>query len=102
MDEVIKMYAMNDGNPDMEPAELSADHDELEEDDEVETLDVLTSSDDDDVVVEEGVIIVDAVPVPEPGPRRRPPGKLPPRKLLSRSRRKSPRPRKQRKRQLRK
>ena len=28
MDEVIKMYAMNDGNPDLEPAELSADHDE--------------------------------------------------------------------------
>jgi hypothetical protein len=32
MDEVIKMYAMNDGDSNLEPAELSADHDELEED----------------------------------------------------------------------
>ena len=60
MDEVIKMYAMNDGNPDLEPAELSADHDEMEEDDEVETSNVLTSSDDDEGVVEEGVIIAEA------------------------------------------
>ena len=52
MDEVIKMYAMNDGNPDLEPAELSADHDELEEDDEVETSTVHTSSDDDEGIVE--------------------------------------------------
>ena len=35
MNDVIKMYAMNDGNPDLEPAEMSADHDEMEEDDEV-------------------------------------------------------------------
>ena len=70
MDEVIKMYAMNDGNPDMEPAEMSADHDEMEEDDEVETSAVLTSSDDDEVVVEEGVIIVEAVPVPNRVPKK--------------------------------
>ena len=50
MEEVIKMYAMNDGNPDLEPAELSADHDELEEDEEIETSNVLTSSDDDEVL----------------------------------------------------
>ena len=63
MDEVIKMYAMNDGNSNLEPAELSADHDELEEDEEVETSSVLTSSDDDEIVVEEGVLIAE----PDPG-----------------------------------
>ena len=68
MDEVIKMYAMNDGNPNLEPAEMSADHDEMEEDDEVETSTVLTSSDDDEGV-EEGIIIVEAIPVPTPAPK---------------------------------
>ena len=61
MDEVIKMYAMNDGNPNLEPAEMSADHDEMEEDDDLESSDVITSSDDDDEgEIEEGVIIAGA------------------------------------------
>ena len=50
---------------------MSADHDEMEEDDEVETSTVLTSSDDDEGV-EEGIIIVEAIPL-DTGPRRRPP-----------------------------
>ena len=32
MDDVVKMYAMSDGNPDIEPDESSADHDDFEED----------------------------------------------------------------------
>ena len=55
MEEVFKMYAMNDGNDNAEPAELDPDHDEDldDEDEEVETSSVLTSSDDDEGVPEE-------------------------------------------------
>ena len=80
MDDVIKMYAMNDGNPNLEPAEMSADHDEMEEDDEVETSTVLTSSDDDEGV-EEGIIIVEAIPVPTPAPKKWSPFSSPLRQL---------------------
>jgi len=44
MKEVFRMYAMNDGNLNGEPAELDPDHEDFEEDEEVETSSVLTSS----------------------------------------------------------
>ena len=73
MEEVFRMYAMSDGNPNAEPAELDSDHEEdFEEDDEVETSSILTSSDDDEVVAEETVIVVAEVPAPQSRPRRRP------------------------------
>ena len=55
MEDVYKMYAMSDGNPDAEPLGLDSDHeDDFEEDDEVETSSVITSSDDDEGVEESG------------------------------------------------
>ena len=62
---------MNDGNHDAEPAELNSDHEQdFDEDDEVETSDVLTSSDDDEGVVEEAVVIVAEEPRPEPAAKK--------------------------------
>ena len=69
MDDVVKMYAMSDGNPDIEPAESSADHDDFE-DEGVETSNVITSSDDDEGVVEESVVVAVAAPVRAPAPKR--------------------------------
>jgi len=44
MEELFRMYAMNDGNPDGEPSEFDPDLEEdFEEDEEVETSGVLTS-----------------------------------------------------------
>ena len=50
MEEVVKMYAMSDGNPYAEPKELDPDNenDFADDEDEVETSSVLTSSDDDE------------------------------------------------------
>ena len=73
MDEVIKMYAMNDGDSELEPAELNADHDETEEDDDLDSSNVITSSDDDDEVeIEEGVIIAEVIPDTASAPKRAP------------------------------
>ena len=59
MEEVFRMYAMNDGNHDAEPAELNSDHEQdFDEDDEVETSGILTSSDDDEGAAEETIIII--------------------------------------------
>ena len=69
MEEVFKMYAMNDGNLDGEPAELDPDHDE-EEDEEVETSSILTSSDDDEPVVEETVILIVEEPIAKPAKKK--------------------------------
>ena len=74
MEEVIKSHAISDGDPFREPGELDSDFDEgfdNEEDEEVETSSVPTSSDDDEGVVGEAVVSV----VDEPAgsrPRSRP------------------------------
>src|SRR4051794_20320592 len=60
MDEVFKMYAMS-ADDNSEPAEVNDDHDEgLDEDEEVETSSVLTSSDDDEGVPEETPVMTPA------------------------------------------
>ena len=58
MDEVFKMYAMSDGDPfgkpgDLDPGQVEAFADE---EDELETAGILTSSDDDEVIAEETVV----------------------------------------------
>ena len=60
MDEVFRMYAMSDGYPfgkpgDLDPGQVEAFDDE---EDEMETAGILTSSDDDEVIAEETVIAV--------------------------------------------
>ncbi len=94
MDEVIKMYAMNDGNPDVEPAELSADHDETwKRTTKLKPQTCLPPPTTTRELIEEGVIVVEAVPVPT-RPRRRPQKRLPQRKLPRRlQRRRQPRKR---------
>ena len=62
MEEVFRMYAMSDGEANGEPAELDSDHDDFEEDEEVESFSVLTSSDDDEGVAQESVIVAVAKP----------------------------------------
>ena len=74
MDEVLKMYAMSADN-NHEPAEMDPEHDNgIDEDEEVETSSVLTSSDDDEGVVEEAPLVLECP--------RAPPAKHPPKKLL--------------------
>ena len=61
MDEVFRMYAMSDGDPFGEPGDLDSDQVEAfadEEEDELETAGILTSSDDDEVIAEETVVAV--------------------------------------------
>ena len=67
MDEVLKMYAMSDGEEHPESAEVD-DHDEAldDEDEEVETSSVLTSSDDDEGVPDETSVVITATPKPKP------------------------------------
>ena len=52
MDEVFRMYAMSDGDPFGKPGDLDPGQVEAfaEEEDELETAGILTSSDDDEVV----------------------------------------------------
>ncbi len=52
MEEVFRMYAMSDGEANAKPAAFESDHNDFEEDEEVETSSVLTSSDDDEGVAE--------------------------------------------------
>jgi len=67
MDEAIKMYAMSAGDPNGEPGELDPDKGEyLEEDDDIETAGVHTSSDDDEVVAEESVLTGSTPPTAAP------------------------------------
>ena len=51
MEDLVKMYAMSDGDPNGEPTELDPDRVEDfgdEDEEELETASVLTSSDDDE------------------------------------------------------
>ena len=67
MEEVFKMYAKSDGNPEVEPAELDPDHEEsFDEDDEIGTSTVLTSSDDDEVIAEEIAVVIVETPIAKP------------------------------------
>src|SRR5580698_8661559 len=64
MDEVFRMYAMSDGDSFGKPGDL--DHGQVDafadEEDELETAGILTSSDDDEVVAEESGVVIAAVP----------------------------------------
>ena len=66
MDDVYKMYAMSDGEGDAEPPEIDHDQDMVDEDEEVETSSVLTSSDDDEGVPEETSVVISEPPRPTP------------------------------------
>ena len=51
MEDVVKMYAMSDGNPYAEPKELDPDNEnDFADEEEVETSSILTTSDDDEGV----------------------------------------------------
>ena len=66
MEDIVRMYAMSDGNPTGEPNELDSDraNDFADEDEEeFETASILTSSDDDEGVSEEAVIVVAEFPM---------------------------------------
>ena len=68
MDEVFKMHAMSDGDPFGKPSDLGHDQADAfaDEEDELETAGILTSSDDDEVIAEETLIVVATVPAPKP------------------------------------
>src|SRR5579862_5859752 len=73
MDEVFKMYAMSDGDPLRESGGLDNDQVETfsDEEDELETAGILTSSDD-DVIAEETVIVIAEPVAPKPAAKKAP------------------------------
>ena len=70
MEEVFKMYAMGDGEPGKEPAELDPDHEEDFEEDDDEISSVITSSDDDEDVVSSAVVVVVEEPAAQPARKK--------------------------------
>ncbi len=72
MDDVFKMYAMSDGDPFGKPGDLDSGRVEAfaDEEDDLETSGILTSSDDDEVEAEETVIAVIAMPAAPPKPKK--------------------------------
>jgi hypothetical protein len=72
MDEEFKMDAVSDGDPLGEPKDLDQDQVEAFADDEeedLETAGILTSSDDDEVITEETVVEVIEEPFARPAPK---------------------------------
>ena len=72
MEDLVRMYAMSDGDPNGEPTELDPDRVEEfsdEDEEELETAGVHTSSDD-DVEGEESVIPAEATPSSNPSAKR--------------------------------
>ena len=71
MEEVFKMYAMSDGDANYKPGAFDSDHNDFEEDEEVESYSVLTSSDDDEGVAVESVTVAVEKPATKPASRDR-------------------------------
>ena len=85
MEEVFRMYAMSDGDANSKPLAFESDHDDFEEDEEVESFSVLTSSDDDEGVAQESVIVAVAKPASKPAPRKAAKKKAPAKKAATKA-----------------
>jgi hypothetical protein len=101
MEEVFRMYAMSDGEAKAEPANPGSNHGDFEEDEEVETFSVLTSSDDDEVVTEETVVVFLEKPASKPAAKKAAKKEAPQTAAAKRLRLWQPRSRKFRQRRLR-
>ena len=85
MEEVFRMCAMSDGDPNYKPLAFESDHNDFEEDEEVESYSVLTSSDDDEGVAQESVIIAVEKPASKPAPRKAAKKKAPAKKAAKKA-----------------
>ena len=84
MDDVFRMYAMSDGNPNREPGDLDQGQVEpLEEEDELETAGILTSSDDDEVIAEEVIIVAEPMAPKKKAPAKKAAKKAPAKKAAA-------------------
>ena len=85
MEEVFKMHAMSDGEANAKPAESDRNHDGFEEDEEVETSGILTSSDDDEGVSEDVVIVFVDEPAAKPAVKKAAKKKTPAKKAAKKA-----------------
>jgi hypothetical protein len=85
MEEVFRMCAMSDGDPNDKPLAFESDHNDFEEDEEIESYSVLTSSDDDEGVAQESVIVAAVKPASKPAPRKAAKKKSPAKKAVKKA-----------------